>query len=75
MNYRRLGFCRRCNQMTNHWYMDATPKEGEYTVECCKCGFRPIQAVEHNAVWENVAIEENLVREIHNEDGSVYSES
>ena len=45
--------------------MDATPDVGKYTVECCKCGFRPVQAREHNAVWENVAIEENEIKEVH----------
>ena len=73
MNYIRLGYCKRCNQMTNHWYMGSTPKEGLYTVECAKCGHRPIQAekTKGSAVWEGVAIPANLIREIHNEDGSV----
>lgn len=65
VNYRRLGFCKRCYAMTNHWFMGDTPKNGEYTVECCKCGHKPLQAeaMENSAIWEGVAIEENEVEE------------
>lgn len=67
MNYIRLGYCKRCIQMTNHWYMADTPKENVYSVECAKCGHKPIQAesMQNSAVWEGVAIEGNLIREVH----------
>ncbi len=69
MNYIRLGYCKRCNQMTNHWYMGETPRPGLYTVECAKCGHKPIQAEETlgSAVWQGVAIPGNLIKEVHNE--------
>ena len=66
MNYIRLGFCPRCNQMTNHWYMGETPSKGLFTVECAKCGHRPMQSreCEGSAIWTDVAIEENLMKEV-----------
>ncbi len=65
-NYMRLGYCKRCSQMTNHWYMDATPREGLYTIECAKCGHRPMQGeeIQGSAVWQGVAIPANLIREV-----------
>jgi len=66
-NYRRLAFCKRCWNMTNHWFMEDTPKVGLYTVECCKCTHRPLQAeaIEGSAIWKDAAIEENLLKEVH----------
>jgi hypothetical protein len=65
-NYMRLLFCKRCYAMTNHWFMDGTPSEGLFTVECCKCGNRPIQGEEckNSALWTDAAIEENKLKEV-----------
>ena len=69
MNYRRLEYCSRCEQMTNHWY---TEKEGLYTVECCKCGHRPIQAEETqgSAVWAGLEIKLEVDEDDEGVDGS-----
>jgi hypothetical protein len=65
-NYQRLGYCKRCNQMTNHWYMDDTPSKGLFTVECGKCSHKPIQAMEceNSAIWTDVAIDDNKMKEV-----------
>jgi hypothetical protein len=65
-NYMHLLFCKRCYQMKNHWWMEDTPRKGMFTVECCMCGHRPMQAqsMVDNAMWEDIAIEENKMEEV-----------
>lgn len=49
--------------MTNHFYMGDTPKDGEFTVECGKCGNRPLfkAPMAGSAIWIDAATEENRV--------------
>jgi hypothetical protein len=45
-DFRRLDYCVRCVQMTNHNWYDNTPKHYEYTAECQKCKLRT-----HESEW------------------------
>ena len=51
-NFYHLKYCSKCEQMTNHLYLDDTPRRHLYTAECCKCGYRPIQAEPDYAVMQ-----------------------
>ena len=58
-NFLHLKFCKVCNAMTNHLFMDDTPKRHQYTVECPKCGHRPIQGEADWSVMQDIrAMEE-----------------
>jgi hypothetical protein len=49
-NFYHLKYCKKCIQMTNHVFMDDTPKQHQYTAECLKCGHRPIQGEDASSV-------------------------
>lgn len=47
--YFKLELCKRCGVMTNHTWLDDTPKHHEYTVECGKCKLRT-----HESKWQGL---------------------
>jgi hypothetical protein len=58
-NFWHLAHCKKCDQMTNHVFMDDTPAPHLYTTECTKCGHRPVQGEYNNSVLPDIrAMEE-----------------
>lgn len=53
-NFYHLAYCEVCKQMTNHIYMDDTPRRHLYTAECQKCKHRPIQGEPDWVMMQNV---------------------
>jgi len=53
-NFYHLAFCKPCDKMTQHLYMDDTPKRHQYTAECVECGHRPVQGEPDWSVMQNM---------------------
>lgn len=53
-NFYHLTYCKKCEQMTNHLYMDDTPSRHLYTSECQKCKQRPIQGEPDYTVMQDI---------------------
>ncbi len=53
-NFWHLAFCKPCDSMTQHIYMDDTPAPHLYTSECSVCGHRPVQGQYDYSVMQDI---------------------
>jgi len=57
-SFYHLTYCKKCESMTRHSYMDDTPKLNQYTVECTICEHRPVQGEDASSVMADMRTRE-----------------